>query len=249
MRQREFDYDDILRRALRTAADGIEPSGDGLERIRARLTTPRPLAAAWLMAGYTDVALPALARAVVRPEQPAPLAPSRQRPALPDARRLPSPGAGPRPPLRLAATGCGGLRHRHRGGRRIRAQPATGGHLQLWRREPAARQRWHAPPRRLGQLQCGQPVPWPVQDLRRRGRNPAPVAVSVGHLYAEPEATRHRLPSRADADAEPDADTHAVGDAIAHRHRSATPTATGTPTPTPTSTGAPATTDASPVRP
>ncbi len=63
MRQREFDYDDILRRALRTAADGIEPSGDGLERIRARLTTPRPLAAAWLMAGYTDVALPALTRA------------------------------------------------------------------------------------------------------------------------------------------------------------------------------------------
>ena len=62
MRQREFDYDDILRRALRTAADGIEPSGDGLERIRARLTTPRPLAAAWLMAGYTDVVLPALAR-------------------------------------------------------------------------------------------------------------------------------------------------------------------------------------------
>ena len=63
MRQREFDYEDILRGALRTAADGIEPSGDGLERIRARLTTPRPLAAAWLMAGYTDVVLPALARA------------------------------------------------------------------------------------------------------------------------------------------------------------------------------------------
>lgn len=62
MRQREFDYDEILRRALRTAADGIEPSGDGLERIRARLTTPRPLAAAWLMAGYTDLALPALTR-------------------------------------------------------------------------------------------------------------------------------------------------------------------------------------------
>src|SRR5450755_106192 len=62
MRQREFDYDEILRRALRAAADGIEPSGDGLERIRARLTTPRPLTSAWLMAGYTDVALPALAR-------------------------------------------------------------------------------------------------------------------------------------------------------------------------------------------
>jgi len=62
MRQRDFDYDEILRRALRTAADGIEPSGDGLERIRARLTTPRPLASAWLMAACTDVALPALAR-------------------------------------------------------------------------------------------------------------------------------------------------------------------------------------------
>jgi hypothetical protein len=62
MRQREFDYEEILRRALRTAADGIEPSGDGLERIRARLTTPRPLASAWLMAGYADVVLPALAR-------------------------------------------------------------------------------------------------------------------------------------------------------------------------------------------
>ena len=61
MRQRDFDYDEILRRALRTAADGIEPSGDGLERIRARLTTPRPLASAWLIAACTEVALPALA--------------------------------------------------------------------------------------------------------------------------------------------------------------------------------------------
>lgn len=62
MMQRERDYDDILRRALCTAADSIEPSGDGLERIRARLTTPRPLLSAWLMAGYSDVALPALVR-------------------------------------------------------------------------------------------------------------------------------------------------------------------------------------------
>jgi len=60
--QRERDFDDILRRVLRTATDSIEPSGDGLERIRARLTTPRPLPAAWLMAGYSDVALPALVR-------------------------------------------------------------------------------------------------------------------------------------------------------------------------------------------
>lgn len=60
--RREPDYDEILRRALRAATDSIEPAGDGLERIRARLTMPRPLAAAWLVAGFTDVALPALVR-------------------------------------------------------------------------------------------------------------------------------------------------------------------------------------------
>jgi hypothetical protein len=62
MRQHDFEYEDVLRRALCAAADSIEPAGDGLERIRARLTTPRPLAAAWMMAGYTEVALPALIR-------------------------------------------------------------------------------------------------------------------------------------------------------------------------------------------
>jgi hypothetical protein len=60
MMQRNYDLDEILSRALRVAADSIEPAGDGLERIRARLTTPRPLPVAWLMASYTDVALPAL---------------------------------------------------------------------------------------------------------------------------------------------------------------------------------------------
>jgi len=45
------DYDEVLRRALRAAADSVEPSADGLERIRARLSG-RPLmsfasASAW----------------------------------------------------------------------------------------------------------------------------------------------------------------------------------------------------------
>ncbi len=62
MMHRERDYDDVLRRALLAAADSIEPSSDGLERIRARLTPPMPLAAAWLMAGYSDVAVPAMER-------------------------------------------------------------------------------------------------------------------------------------------------------------------------------------------
>ena len=36
----EYDYDDVLRRALHSAAESIEPSPDGLERIRERLAPP-----------------------------------------------------------------------------------------------------------------------------------------------------------------------------------------------------------------
>src|SRR5260370_42647578 len=54
--------EETLRRALHAAADRIEPAPDGLERIRARLSKPRPLAVAWLMAGWTGVAQPALLR-------------------------------------------------------------------------------------------------------------------------------------------------------------------------------------------
>jgi hypothetical protein len=53
------DYDDILRRALHAAADSVEPSADGLERIRARLG-PQPLlsfasAAAWYYEAATRI--------------------------------------------------------------------------------------------------------------------------------------------------------------------------------------------------
>lgn len=60
MMPREHDYEDVLRRALHAAADLVEPSGDGLERIRARLTTPQPAVVAWVMAGYSDALRPAL---------------------------------------------------------------------------------------------------------------------------------------------------------------------------------------------
>ena len=43
------EYEDRLRRALRAAADSVEPSPDGLGRIRARLTPPRPVVAAWMV--------------------------------------------------------------------------------------------------------------------------------------------------------------------------------------------------------
>ncbi len=56
------EQEEILRRALHAVADSIEPSADGLERIRERLSKPRPLAVAWLMAGWTGLAPPLLLR-------------------------------------------------------------------------------------------------------------------------------------------------------------------------------------------
>jgi hypothetical protein len=51
------EHEELLRRALRVAADSVEPAGDGLERIRARLTTPRPAVAAWMMSGTESAVL------------------------------------------------------------------------------------------------------------------------------------------------------------------------------------------------
>ena len=56
------EQEEILRRALHAVADSIEPAPDGLERIRERLSKPRPLAVAWLMAGWTGLAQPLLLR-------------------------------------------------------------------------------------------------------------------------------------------------------------------------------------------
>ena len=50
MSQHEYDYDDVLRRALHAAAESVQPAGDGLERIRTRLTAPASLPVAWLSA-------------------------------------------------------------------------------------------------------------------------------------------------------------------------------------------------------
>jgi hypothetical protein len=54
MSQDDRDFDEILRRLLREEADAIHPAGDGLERIRSRLTRPRPLPLAWVMAVASD---------------------------------------------------------------------------------------------------------------------------------------------------------------------------------------------------
>ena len=56
MSQHYGDYEDFLRGALHAAVDSAEPAGDGLERIRARLTTPHPLPVAWLLAACSWVA-------------------------------------------------------------------------------------------------------------------------------------------------------------------------------------------------
>ena len=56
MSQHYGDYEDFLRGALHAAVDSAEPAGDGLERIRTRLTTPHPLPVAWLLAVCSWVA-------------------------------------------------------------------------------------------------------------------------------------------------------------------------------------------------
>ncbi len=49
-----LEPEDILRHALHAAGESVEPAADGLARIRARLTTPRPLIVAWLMAAWAS---------------------------------------------------------------------------------------------------------------------------------------------------------------------------------------------------
>jgi hypothetical protein len=46
----DHDFDEFLRHVLREHADAVEPGDDGLERIRARLTRPRPAPLVWVMA-------------------------------------------------------------------------------------------------------------------------------------------------------------------------------------------------------
>jgi hypothetical protein len=50
MNRGDRDYDELLRRALHEAADWLEPSDNGLDRIRARLTGPRSTPVAWMTA-------------------------------------------------------------------------------------------------------------------------------------------------------------------------------------------------------
>ena len=53
MSRHDHDFDEFLRRLLREEADAVEPADDGLERIRARLTRPRPAPVAWVMAVFS----------------------------------------------------------------------------------------------------------------------------------------------------------------------------------------------------
>ncbi len=52
MTPQDRDFEDIIRSALRSAADSIEPTGDGLQKIRHRLHSPR--SARSLLTGCTD---------------------------------------------------------------------------------------------------------------------------------------------------------------------------------------------------
>ena len=92
MTQRDRDLDEILRRALHATAGSVEPADDGLDRIRARLTTPRPLLVAWVMAACA---------AVARRTAGAWSAVSRWWQSLPGAVRGPAPGHARPSPWRL----------------------------------------------------------------------------------------------------------------------------------------------------
>jgi hypothetical protein len=50
MSQDDRDFEASLRRLLDEAADSVQPGAEGLERIRARLTRPRPAVVAWTTA-------------------------------------------------------------------------------------------------------------------------------------------------------------------------------------------------------
>ena len=50
-----LEPEDILRRALHAAAESVEPATEGLTQIRARLSTPHPLAVAWLLGAWEAV--------------------------------------------------------------------------------------------------------------------------------------------------------------------------------------------------
>ncbi|HTS98983.1 MAG TPA: hypothetical protein VMI33_20445, partial [Streptosporangiaceae bacterium] len=52
---RHLEPEDILRQALHAAAESVEPTTDGLSQIRVRLSTPRPLLVAWLVACWETV--------------------------------------------------------------------------------------------------------------------------------------------------------------------------------------------------
>jgi len=55
---RQRDLEDVLRRALRTAADSVEPAADGLDRIRSRIRARRPVPSGWNMAELAGPAGP-----------------------------------------------------------------------------------------------------------------------------------------------------------------------------------------------
>lgn len=70
------DHEAVLRRMLHAAAEQIEPSADGLQRIQARLTNPRPVPVAWICAIGTSLSLrippglrPAIGRVVLEIRQ------------------------------------------------------------------------------------------------------------------------------------------------------------------------------------
>jgi hypothetical protein len=99
------EFDELVRRALRAAADSAPPRDDGLDRIRARLTAPYPRPVATMVAGYSEAVRRArggLQAVAARPHADARLAskgiplPRRAQETLGPGFGQESDGAGPR---------------------------------------------------------------------------------------------------------------------------------------------------------
>ncbi|HEY1619219.1 MAG TPA: hypothetical protein VGG25_16475 [Streptosporangiaceae bacterium] len=57
----DYDYGDVLRRALHAAAESVDPSAEGLERIRERIAPPSLLSFALVAGWYADLSGRAMA--------------------------------------------------------------------------------------------------------------------------------------------------------------------------------------------
>ena len=242
-----LDHEERLRSALRAAADSVEPAADGLGRIRARLTPPRPVIAAW-MVSWTEPAMLRLRLVVPWLRLRLDLAHGRIGPvagrAHPVLGRITAAFTGIMPTRGEPRTRTAWLRPARRDGglrrdyrlRRVRDQPAAADGDDFRQHRGDRPQRGAPQLRRRCRAERGRhraPVEEPLVEEHRLAARPAKLAVqygpaSTGAAPGKPGAILD-LPAVAAALGEPEPDTDTADLAVAV---AVEPTPTPTPTPT-----------------